>query len=106
MTYDKPANLRIASTKEQVEVGYLYRFSYKVEGSSDELVVSTTRPETMLGDTAVAVCSTDPRYLHLIGRHVRHPFTNALIPVIADDILVDPTLGSGTCGWVDVCVSV
>ena len=59
-----------------------------------EIVVATTRLETMLGDTAVAVSPTDPRYSHLIGRRVRHPYTGASLPVIADEA-VDPSLGSG-----------
>ena len=59
------------------------------------LVVATTRPETMLGDTAVAVHSQDPRWNWAIGKHVRLPLTNRLIPIIADDILVDPKFGTG-----------
>jgi valyl-tRNA synthetase len=59
------------------------------------MVVATTRPETMLGDTAVAVHSEDPRWNWAIGKHVRLPLTGRLIPIIADDILVDPKFGSG-----------
>src|SRR5207302_11435917 len=59
------------------------------------MVAATTRPETMLGDTAVAVHSEDPRWNWAIGKHVRLPLTDRLIPIIADDILVDPTFGSG-----------
>jgi valyl-tRNA synthetase len=59
------------------------------------MVVATTRPETMLGDTAVAVHSQDPRWNWAIGKHVKLPLTNRLIPIIADDILVDPKFGTG-----------
>jgi len=59
------------------------------------MVVATTRPETMLGDTAVAVHSQDPRWNWAIGKRVRLPLTDRLIPIIADDILVDPKFGTG-----------
>ena len=59
------------------------------------MVVATTRPETMLGDTAVAVHSSDPRWNWAIGKHVKLPLTDRLIPIIADDILVDPKFGTG-----------
>lgn len=60
-----------------------------------EIVVATTRPETMLGDTAVAVHPEDPRYMHLIGRSVRHPILDRLIPIVGDSVLVDPEFGTG-----------
>ncbi len=60
-----------------------------------EIVVSTTRPETMLGDTAVAVHPDDPRYKHLVGKFVKHPFLDRRIPIIADAVLVDPKFGTG-----------
>jgi valyl-tRNA synthetase len=56
---------------------------------------STTRPETMLGDTAVCVHPTDERYTHLVGKHVRIPVNGRLIPIIADALLADKTLGTG-----------
>jgi valyl-tRNA synthetase len=59
------------------------------------MVVATTRPETMLGDTAVAVHPDDPRWNWAIGKHVRLPLTDRLIPIIADAILVDPKFGTG-----------
>ncbi|MGA2233290.1 MAG: valine--tRNA ligase, partial [Tepidisphaeraceae bacterium] len=59
------------------------------------MTVATTRPETMLGDTAVAVHSQDPRWNWAIGKKVRLPLTDRLIPIIADDILVDMEFGSG-----------
>jgi valyl-tRNA synthetase len=63
-------------------------------GSPDGIDVATTRAETMLGDTAVAVHPDDERYAHLIGRQVRHPFQDRTFPIIADDY-VDPEFGSG-----------
>ncbi|MGC8916053.1 MAG: valine--tRNA ligase [Thermoanaerobaculum sp.] len=74
--------------------GGLWDFAYPVEGGG-EIVVSTTRPETMLGDTAVAVHPEDPRYRNLIGRFIRHPFVDRRIPIIADAELVDPSFGTG-----------
>ncbi len=75
--------------------GSMWSIAYPVQGSDEKLVVATTRPETMLGDTAVAVHSEDPRYKHLIGKKVLLPFVNREIPIIADDILVDPKFGTG-----------
>ncbi|HQY31063.1 MAG TPA: valine--tRNA ligase, partial [Thermomicrobiales bacterium] len=74
--------------------GHLWHLAYPIEGSSETLVVATTRPETMLGDTAVAVHPEDERYTHLIGKQIRLPITNRLIPIIADEA-VDRTFGSG-----------
>jgi valyl-tRNA synthetase len=80
---------------EQREVdGAYYHFAYPLEDGSGEIVVATTRPETMLGDTAVAVNGKDERYKHLIGRAVRLPIVNRPIPIIADDY-ADPEKGSG-----------
>src|SRR4051794_38487378 len=75
--------------------GELFQFAYKVEGSDEELVVATTRPETMLGDTAVAVHPDDVRYTHLHGKKLVHPFVDRLVPVITDAILVDMKFGTG-----------
>jgi len=75
--------------------GHLWHFRYPLaEDPGQYLVVATTRPETMLGDTAVAVNPQDERYRHLIGQFVRLPIKNRLIPIIADEY-VDPTFGSG-----------
>src|SRR5207237_5414159 len=59
------------------------------------LVVATTRPETMLGDTAVAVHPEDDRFRHLIGRRVRLPLTDRTIPILGDAVLVDREFGTG-----------
>jgi valyl-tRNA synthetase len=79
-----------------VEVnGHMWRFRYPIEGGSGRvIVVATTRPETMLGDTAVAVHPDDARYQDLVGRQVRLPLVGRLIPIIADDY-ADPEKGTG-----------
>lgn len=74
--------------------GHLWYIRYPFEDGSGHLTVATTRPETMLGDTAVAVNPSDPRYSKAIGRRVRLPLLGRLIPVIADDF-VDPKFGTG-----------
>jgi valyl-tRNA synthetase len=76
------------------EDGFLWHLRYPLAEGGAQLVVATTRPETLLGDTAVAVHPGDERYAHLIGRRLRVPLTERLIPVIADDY-VDPAFGSG-----------
>jgi len=73
--------------------GSLWHIRYPVEGGV--LVVATTRPETMLGDTAVAVHPEDPRYKHLVGKKVKLPLVGREIPVIADAELVNPEFGTG-----------
>ncbi|WP_165071108.1 valine--tRNA ligase [Paludisphaera rhizosphaerae] len=75
--------------------GKLWTIKYPVSGSEESLHVATTRPETMLGDTAVAVHPDDPRYKHLIGKTLDLPLTDRKIPVIGDAILVDPKFGTG-----------
>jgi valyl-tRNA synthetase len=75
--------------------GELFEFAYPVAVGDGEIVVATTRPETMLGDTAVAVHPDDPRYQHLHGKMLAHPFVDRQIPVITDAILVDPKFGTG-----------
>jgi valyl-tRNA synthetase len=75
--------------------GELYEFAYPLEDGSGEVVVATTRPETMLGDTAVAVHPDDPRHQDKIGRTIKHPITGRIFPIVADAILVDPKFGTG-----------
>ncbi len=76
--------------------GHLWHIAYPVEGGApgEALVVATTRPETMLGDTGVAVHPEDERYKHLIGKDVRLPILGRLIPIVADEA-VDAAFGSG-----------
>jgi len=81
---------------KKFEFGVLHKFAYKVADSDEEVIVATTRLETMLGDTAVAVHPTDPRYQHLIGKRLIHPFVpSRSISIIADPVLVDPKFGTG-----------
>lgn len=76
--------------------GTLYHIRYPLaDDPHTVLVVATTRPETMLGDTAVAVHPDDPRYRHLIGKKVRLPLTTREIPIVGDSILVDLAFGTG-----------
>lgn len=77
--------------------GELYEFAYLIEATDGggEIVVATTRPETMLGDTAIAVHPDDPRYKHLHGKRVKHPFVERSIPIITDAVLVDMAFGTG-----------
>ena len=74
--------------------GHLWHIAYPVEGSSLKLVVATTRPETMLGDTAVAINPKDKRVKELEGKMVRLPLMDRLIPIVLDD-MADPEFGSG-----------
>ncbi len=74
--------------------GQLYHLAYPVEDSDERLVVATTRPETMLGDMAVAMHPEDERYQHLRGKTVRLPIVGRLIPII-EDSYVDPEFGTG-----------
>ncbi|MEG4858843.1 valine--tRNA ligase [Microcoleus sp. K1-B6] len=79
--------------QQEVE-GHLWHFRYPLTDGSGYLEVATTRPETMLGDTAVAVNPQDDRYKHLIGKTVTLPIVDREIPIIADEF-VDPTFGTG-----------
>lgn len=72
----------------------LWSIAYPVEGSDERIVVATTRPETMLGDTGVAVHPDDGRYKHLVGQQVRLPLVDRLIPIVADDH-VEMEFGTG-----------
>ncbi|XP_069705537.1 valine--tRNA ligase isoform X1 [Periplaneta americana] len=86
--------MSIPGYEDKVEFGVLVSFAYKVEDSDDEVVVATTRVETMLGDTAVAVHPEDPRYKHLHGKFVVHPFCDRRLPIVCDDY-VDREFGTG-----------
>lgn len=113
--------LPVPGYKEKVEFGVLVSFAYKVEGSGtldyreqnifeclccrlyicfslrsvdEEVIVATTRIETMLGDTAVAVHPADSRYQHLKGKTVLHPFCDRRMPIVFDDF-VDMSFGTG-----------
>jgi valyl-tRNA synthetase len=85
------SDLEVAASEE---TGSLWHLRYPLSDGSGFLVVATTRPETLLGDAAVAVHPDDDRYRHLVGRMVRLPLTTREIPIIADEY-VDPAFGSG-----------
>ena len=85
------SDLEVISEEEN---GYLWHFRYPLADGKGHLTVATTRPETMLGDAAVAVHPDDERYGHLIGKMVSLPLTGRHIPIIADEY-VDPEFGSG-----------
>ena len=85
------SDLEVISEEED---GFLWYIRYPIVDSDESLIVATTRPETMLGDTAVAVHPEDDRYQHLIGKMIRLPLCERLIPIIADDT-IDKEFGSG-----------
>ncbi len=85
------SDLEVTSEEEE---GHLWHFRYPITGSGEHVVIATTRPETMLGDTAVAVHPDDERYRRLVGQTVMLPLVNREIPIVADDY-VDPEFGSG-----------
>ncbi len=81
--------------EQEEEDGFLWHIAYPVAGTDDRLVVATTRPETLLGDTAVAIHPDDPRYTHLHGLEVELPLTGRRIPIVCDPQAADMTFGSG-----------
>lgn len=87
--------LDVPGYERKVEFGVITHFKYPVDGMENTFIeVATTRPETMLGDTAIAVHPNDARYKDLIGKKAKHPFVDRLMPIIADDY-VDPEFGTG-----------
>ncbi|XP_047340361.1 valine--tRNA ligase, mitochondrial 1 [Impatiens glandulifera] len=87
--------LKVPGYDEEVEFGVLTSFAYPLEGGLGEIVVATTRVETMLGDSAIAVHPDDSRYKHLHGKFAVHPFNGRKLPIVCDPILVDPSFGTG-----------
>lgn len=82
--------------KERFEFGVIISFAYPIEGSDERIIVATTRIETMLGDTAIAVHPDDERYKHLHGKLAVHPFIpDRKVPIVADSIAVDMSFGTG-----------
>lgn len=93
---EKPTKFQVPGHSSWYEFGTLTEFAYKIKGSDEEIVVATTRIETMLGDTAVAVHPDDKRYQHLIGKELIHPFIPTRhLKIIADAELVDMNFGTG-----------
>ena len=107
INWDPVAQTALSNLEVENEDNYqteIYSFAYPLAApiphpetgeALTEIVVATTRPETMLGDTAVAVHPDDERYKHLIGRMVRHPILGREFPIVGDAILVDPEFGTG-----------
>ena len=101
-----PTEWEVPAAEAPVVFGQMYHVEFKVHGSDDvvhgdeeeeemTIVVSTTRPETMLGDVAIAVHSGDVRYAGVRGKWAVHPITGGRLPIVVDDELVDPEVGSG-----------
>jgi valyl-tRNA synthetase len=91
---DQTALSDLEVEKVEKKDGKLYYLQYPVKGSDRRVTVATTRPETMLGDTAVAVNPNDERYGDLVGKTILLPLVNREIPIVADDF-VDPSFGTG-----------
>ena len=92
-----PVQMTALSNEEVIykdDKGAFYHLKYKIEDSDEFLDVATTRPETLFGDTAVAVNPEDERYKHLIGKKVILPIVNKLIPIVGDEH-ADPEFGTG-----------
>ncbi|KAF9617189.1 hypothetical protein IFM89_035071 [Coptis chinensis] len=87
--------LEVPGYEFPVEFGVLTSFAYPLEGDLGEIVVATTRIETMLGDTAIAIHPEDRKYTHLHGKFAIHPFNGRKLQIICDDILVDKEFGTG-----------
>uniref|UniRef100_A0A6A7G606 Valine--tRNA ligase n=1 Tax=Hirondellea gigas TaxID=1518452 RepID=A0A6A7G606_9CRUS len=87
--------ITVPGHEHKVEFGIMHKFGYKFVDSDEQLLIETTRPETMLGDAAVAVHPDDKRYQHLIGEYLQHPFVDRRLKIIADPILVDMEKGTG-----------
>lgn len=87
--------LDVPGYDKKVEFGIIVHFKYKIDGTEEYIEVATTRPETMLGDTGIAVHPSDERYKHLVGKKARHPFIEGrLMPIVADDY-VEKDFGTG-----------
>ena len=86
--------LDVPGYERKVEFGVLTHFKYPIEGTDEFIEVATTRPETMLGDTAIAVHPSDKRYQHLLGKKAKHPFVDRQLDIVTDDY-VDIEFGTG-----------
>lgn len=86
--------LDVPGYERKVEFGVITHFRYPIDGSEETIEVATTRPETMLGDSGIAVHPKDERFKHLVGRNAKHPFVDRLLPIFADEY-VDMEFGTG-----------
>jgi len=93
--FEKPEKKRVPGYEREIDFGFIYEFEYQLENSDERVRIATTRPETLLGDTAVAVHPEDPRYKHLHGKFITHPFNGRRIPIICDSELVKMDVGTG-----------
>ncbi|KAJ1977719.1 hypothetical protein H4R34_003469, partial [Dimargaris verticillata] len=95
---DRPTHLAIPGRNNPVEFGWIYRIAYPLVNPTperSELIVATTRPETILGDVALAIHPDDPRYLDLHNQRVKHPILDRELPLVCDAELVDAAFGTG-----------
>ena len=95
---EQPTKMKVPGHGDkEYEFGLLWKFAYPIDGTNEELIVATTRPETMLGDTAIAVHPDDTRYKHLLEKKAfaKHPFLDRKIPIIGDKVLVNMEFGTG-----------
>lgn len=86
--------LDVPGYDKKIEFGILTHFQYEIEETSERIEVATTRPETMLGDSGIAVHPKDQRYTHLIGKYAIHPFVKRRLPIFTDEY-VDREFGTG-----------
>ena len=86
--------LSVPGYDSKVEFGVITYFKYEIEGTDEQIEVATTRPETVLGDTGIAVNPKDGRYKHLVGKYALHPFLDRRIPIFTDEY-ADPEKGTG-----------
>ncbi|CAJ1991110.1 ValRS / valyl-tRNA synthetase [Leishmania donovani] len=91
----KTSKMTIPLYDRKVDMGSLTHVAYKLADSDDELVIATTRPETLLGDTAVAIHPDDERYKKFHGKFLKCPFRDDIIPIVLDATLVDMNFGTG-----------
>eukprot|EP01064_Diplonema_japonicum_P017895 TRINITY_DN2633_c0_g2_i1.p1 TRINITY_DN2633_c0_g2~~TRINITY_DN2633_c0_g2_i1.p1 ORF type:complete len:1060 (+),score=350.39 TRINITY_DN2633_c0_g2_i1:47-3226(+) len=95
MEFTGETKIFVPGYEKKVAVGLIYDFYYVVKETGEKLQIATTRPETILGDTAIAIHPKDPRYSHLHGKHVLCPFRDEAIPIVLDDKLVNMEFGTG-----------
>ena len=88
-------NVAVPGYEKKVTVGLMYNFYYIVEGTNEKLEIATTRPETILGDSAIAIHPEDKRYKHLHGKRAKCPFRDETIPIVLDSVIVDMEKGTG-----------
>ncbi|KJY00225.1 valyl-trna synthetase like protein [Zymoseptoria brevis] len=91
---DGSTKIDVPGYDKKIEFGSIWNFKYPIDGTNETIEVATTRPETMLGDSGVAVHPEDDRYKHLLGKFVKHPFVDRLLPIFGDST-VERDFGTG-----------